>query len=129
VLVWMIQMALADGNLDPRERQMLAGVAQSRNISPDRLEAMIAAARGGRVDLPMPSGPREGRQWLEAMAQAAMADGNLSRDEYSLLRSAGMRLGMGEFDLQMMVKQLRRGRYVDAKVALRGPRNGDGHPS
>jgi predicted nucleic acid-binding Zn ribbon protein len=126
LLAWMIQMAVADGELSSRERGMLARVADRRGVSSDRLEAMITAAGHRQIDLPMPSGPKEGRQWITAMAQEALADGNIASEEYALLRQTGARIGMVEYDVKTLIQQLRSDAYKTSKDALRGARQNNG---
>jgi len=126
MLVWMIQMALADGTIDPTERDMLEKVALRRNVPRTQLEAMIAAAQQGNVDLPRPAGEQETQRWLQAMAQEAIADGKMAPEELALLTSAGARGGLSDWDVQMLVKRVRADMYGAAQEALRRKRSGSG---
>src|SRR5205814_1855101 len=119
LLAWMVQMALADGQVDERESRMLNFVAQRRGIGREQLESMIAAARHGQLDVPMPSGPQESREWLTAMATAALADGKITADEQSLLLATARRIGLAEEDVRLMLQRLRTEAYARSKQVLR----------
>jgi uncharacterized tellurite resistance protein B-like protein len=121
-LAWMIQMAAADGEVSPRERNMLAAVTRRRGMPQAQLDTMIAAATQGTLDLPTPKGAAQAQEWLTAMAQEAMADGNLSRDEYALLQKTGQRVGLVDYDIRRLIRRVRGSAYDDAKAALRGDR-------
>jgi predicted lipid-binding transport protein (Tim44 family)/uncharacterized tellurite resistance protein B-like protein len=121
-LAWMIQMAAADGEVSPRERNMLAAVARRRAMPQTQLDTLIAAATQGTLDLPAPKGSAQAQEWLTAMAQEAMADGNLSREEYALLQKTGQRVGLVDYDIRMLIRRVRGSAYDDAKAALRGNR-------
>lgn len=128
LLAWMIHMALSDGQLDRREHDMLSRVAAKRAVPRARLEAMIAAARHEHVDLPQPADARQSREWIRAMASAALADGKLSKDEYHLLLSTGRRAGLAEYDVRALVRKLRADTFAVAKEALRNNDMGSGRP-
>jgi hypothetical protein len=83
---------------------------------------MLAAATAGTLDLPTPQTPEQAREWVTAMARQAMADGNLSRQEYALLHQTGLRAGLVDYDIRALLRRVRGGVYDEAKAALRGPR-------
>jgi predicted lipid-binding transport protein (Tim44 family) len=129
MIAWMIQMSLADGQIDERESQMIYRVAQRRNISRERVDTMLAAARASQLDLPTPLGPEESKQWLRAMAWAALADGKLSREEQSLLLATAGRIGLSTDDVKEMLQKLRAEMYARSKQALRDSRNAGPPPT
>ena len=122
VLAWMASVAVVDGHVDEKERQLLTRVADRRHVPAERVEALLSAASRNELDLAMPHDVQQSRQWLGAMASAALVDGNLSRDEYSLLRHTGARLGLSDYDVRMLVKRTRADAYDRAKLALREAR-------
>jgi uncharacterized tellurite resistance protein B-like protein len=122
VLAWMASVAVVDGHVDEKERQLLSRVAERRHVPAERVEALLSAASRNELELPMPHDVQQSRQWLGAMASAALVDGNLSRDEYSLLRHTGARLGLSDYDVRMLVKRTRTEAYDRAKGALRQAR-------
>jgi hypothetical protein len=68
----------------------------------------------------MPASRAQAEAWLRMMAQTAMADGNLSREEFALLRAAGERVGFGSVDMELLVKRVRSDAYASARATLRG---------
>ena len=115
----MASMAVVDGHVDPKERYLIARVAQRKVVPPARVEALIAAAERGELDLPMPADPQEARRWLESMASAALADGNLSREEHALLRRTGQRIGLADYDVRLLLNRTRTEALEKAKGALK----------
>jgi predicted lipid-binding transport protein (Tim44 family)/uncharacterized tellurite resistance protein B-like protein len=107
VLAWMVQMAASDGQIDEREKRMLIASGAQRKLPPDRVEGMIAAMASGGMQAPEPRDREEAMAWLRKMAGMALADGTISKEEAYLLRKAGARLGYGDSDLKMMLKQKR----------------------
>ncbi|MEO6437014.1 MAG: TIM44-like domain-containing protein, partial [Tepidisphaeraceae bacterium] len=124
VLAWMASMAAADRHVDAKEMQLLSRVAAKRKVPQSRVDALLAAAGRSELDLPTPQDAQQSKQWLTAMASAALVDGNLSRDEYNLLLHTGGRMGMGEYDVKMLLRKTRSDALARAKEALRAKRNG-----
>jgi hypothetical protein len=124
VLAWMVQMAAVDGHVVQGELEMLTGVARNHNIPRERVDQMIRAALRNQLDTPLPATPVEAKSWLAEMARAALADGQISSQESQMLLATGSRVGMVEFDIKMLIKDLRGQMYREAKDALRSNRNG-----
>jgi tellurite resistance protein len=118
-LAWMIGVALVDGQLDPRERQMLARAAEARQLTSQQLDAMITAAQQRNLDLDVPADSRVAKTWLAAMIQTALVDGNFTRQEYALIRRTGLRAGVADYDIRLLVRSLRRSAFSAARSALR----------
>jgi DnaJ-domain-containing protein 1 len=127
MLAWMVKTALADGQLDDRERALLESVAARHRVPPDRLEGMLAAARSGTLDVPAPVDAGDAREHLRAIARVALADGKLAPAENALLRNAGRRLGLSDYDIGQLLRGARRELYADARQHLRAARNGMGN--
>jgi uncharacterized tellurite resistance protein B-like protein len=124
-LAWMIKMTLADGQLDPGERELLESYARSNNIPENRVEQMLAAARANSLDVPMPADNNEARAHLEVMARAALADGKITKEESALLQSAGERLGLSEYDVQQLIRRTRSDLFAEARQSLRAKNSGN----
>jgi uncharacterized tellurite resistance protein B-like protein len=120
LLSWLIKMAYADGTITPTEAEMLSRVADRRGVSSNQLDAMMSAVQHGEMDVTMPASRAQAEAWLRMMAQTAMADGNLSREEFALLRAAGERVGFGSVDMELLVKRVRSDAYASARATLRG---------
>jgi tellurite resistance protein len=120
LLAWAVKEALADGEIDPTERSVLEGIAAQSGISAEQLNQMIDAAGRGELDVPEPASRTEAEAWMAAMANIAMADGKLTKEEFDMLRMLGNKFDIGEYDVKMLLKRMRGGQYAQAAAALRG---------
>lgn len=117
-LAWMAKLAVCDGQLDPRERELLVDVARRHDVPTDRLQALLAAARNGNFDPPAPADDAQARQWLTAMADAALADGQIAHAESEMLLKTGQRIGLSRYDVQQLLAQRRTALYAAARHAI-----------
>jgi hypothetical protein len=122
LLAWMVKVATADGNVDPREREQLVNFATGWNVPLDRVDGMIAAGLRGDLAVPKPHDSHEARAWLEAMATEAWADGKVTREELELLKSVAVPAGLGDYDVDQIVKSARAKLYQESAAALRARR-------
>ena len=120
LLAWIIKVATADGNDDPRERQQIAAFAVRWGVPTDQLGAMVDAGLRGDLAVPDPHDAAEARQWVFAMATTAWADGKITRGEADLIRAVGNRAGLAEADVNQLVAKARARLYQNAAAALRG---------
>ncbi|HYW79207.1 MAG TPA: TIM44-like domain-containing protein, partial [Thermoguttaceae bacterium] len=123
LLAWTIKLALADNELDAKEMAMLDRVARARGIRPQQLETIIAATRNGQMDVPQPKDREETQQWLEVMADIALADGRIHPAEADLLVQAGEQLQWSRYDLKMLLKRRKTMLYDKARVKLKQKRS------
>ncbi len=119
LLAWAVKTALADNQLDARERAMLEQVARHRHVPAHELEMLIEAAGQGQLDAPEPADPDQARDWLSAMADISLSDGVVRRDEYKLLCQAGSQLGMSSYDVKQLLRERRTHLYRSARDRLR----------
>lgn len=119
LLAWMIKAALADGQASDAELHSVRQVAARRYVPPEQVESMVRAAQAGQLDVPEPRDRDEARGWLAAMASVALADGKVSGEEYDLLRTAGQRSGLSDYDVKLLLKRTRGEAYGQATAALR----------
>jgi uncharacterized tellurite resistance protein B-like protein len=126
-LAWMIKMTCSDGHIDDRERELLASMASRHHVPHARLEQMLAAARANQLEVPEPADADEASAHLRSMAAVALADGKITRSEYTLLKEAGGRLGLGAHDINQLIRRAKTDLYKGAKRQLREERrhNGD----
>ena len=119
LIAWMIQMALADNHLDDQEHALLRRVAAARNVSPSRLEILIATAREGTMEIPQPDNSEQARRWLTAMVDTSLSDGKIHADEVALLKQAGASLNYSAYDINTLFKQRKTKLYRKAREDLR----------
>ena len=125
LLSWAVKMALADNQLDERERELLQQVARHRHIPPEQLETLIQAAEHGQLEAPQPIDPEEARRWLVAMADMSLSDGRTLQSEYQLLCQAGAQLNMNPYDVKQLLRQRRTDLYQAARQRIREARQND----
>jgi uncharacterized tellurite resistance protein B-like protein len=119
LLAWLVKLSLADGVTTYGERERLEAVAAKYRVPKRELDRLLSAAANNQLQ---PSEPRdldEAKRWLEAMVDVAVADGRLQPEELALLRSAGARLGYGDYDLDLLVRRHRHDLFVVARDRLR----------
>lgn len=117
---WMINVLMADGRIDPKERKLLFTYAEACGIPKQRMEQLLTQAlQGGIIDAPEPGNRQEARAWLVDMTRMALSDGSISKEEEQLLIHMGKRLGFSIYDLKQVVIKTRRAMYQEAKSTLR----------
>jgi len=121
LLAWTLQLALADNEIDATERKLIHHVAKTRHISSERVDALIASNGNGEIDLASPSDIQEGRRWLEAMADAGLADGRIEPAELTMLTQAGTSLGYSRYDVQQILRSRQRSLYRQAREEMKAP--------
>lgn len=117
---WMMNVLMADGRIDAKERALLMHYASEHGIADQRMEELLnQALQGGTIDVQEPRTRQEARAWLVDMTRMALADGSISKEEERLLIHMGKRLGFSLYDLKQVVAKTRRQMYQEAKRALR----------
>jgi len=118
LLVWAVKTALADNQLDARERTMLEQVARHRHVPSQQLDMLIEAAEQGQLESPEPADREQARRWLAAMADVSLSDGVVRRNEYNLLCLVGAQLGLSPYDVKQLLRQRRTDLYQSARQRL-----------
>lgn len=119
---WVIQMVMADGQLDPKEEQCVRQVAEKRGVAPEQVTAMLHSAQRGELQMVMPLDQGEARGWLEAMIEAAFADGVLASQELTLLERLAETQQLSSADLKLMIRQVQTRLFQQSREALRQQR-------
>ncbi|NLI79116.1 MAG: TIM44-like domain-containing protein [Candidatus Riflebacteria bacterium] len=101
----MIQMALADGRIDPPEMKLLREAAAGCGIREPRLQAMIREMQAGRVHVPEVGSPEAAKGFLQAAARVALADGTLDPAEEQSFHRLAKLLGYSEADVKQILGQ------------------------
>lgn len=121
-LVWMAKMSLVDGHLEKRERKMLKETADRYHVSEEKLQAIITAAETGQIELPPVNDREAAKAQLAAMTRCALADGKISPDEDRLLHTTAEQLGLGRYDIDLLIKRTRADLLQEARAALKAER-------
>ena len=101
----MIKTAIADEEVDAKERALLHDVGTRRKIPSQTVDAMISAAADGKLETIEPRNREEAQDWITHMTDLTLVDGKITRGELALLEQAGSHLGMGRYDLTQLVKK------------------------
>ena len=100
-------MMLVDGEIDPAERSLLNEFAESRNMSPARLELIIKSVNNGTMEPKLPTEPQVCVKYIEAMATMCLADGKINPKEAELLYTLGIKMGFDKNQVRNFIKELR----------------------
>ncbi len=100
-------LALAEGGLHRKEYRYLAEWGKRNGVTSERMEQLFAAARK-----PLNPGHPANREDLELLVCMAMADGVLSKQEWSMLMGFGSRIGLAETEVRSMIRDVESGAAV-----------------
>jgi uncharacterized tellurite resistance protein B-like protein len=113
-----ILISAADGEISAAEERALARLAANSYLPRRRFEEMLEAAREGRLEAPTPEGRAEALEWLRAMIEAALADGDLAGAEVRVMRAMASRFGISAADLRMLAARERTRAIRSARAEL-----------
>ncbi len=119
MLSWATAMVLADGEVTVEETQQLQKLALKFGLPPESVETLIDASRCGNLQPPQPENNEQARKWLTTMADIALADGKIQREEARLLQQMGNRLGLQDYDLKLLLQKRKAELYRTAREELR----------
>jgi len=116
---WMIQVMLADGHIDDKEKQTLLAFAKGHGISRERIESMISSMKAGRLNVVMPKDDNEAREWLEIMAEMVLADGKITAPEQQAMLNMAKRLNITQADINRIINRKRTDLYQQSKQHIK----------
>jgi hypothetical protein len=108
----------AHGMADDRERAFLLAYADRRGVEPSRAEEMLQAALAKRLQVPAPKDAAEAEVMLRGLIRMGLSDGRIPDGERALMTAFGGRLGLGEKDVNAMIKEERSALHARASAAL-----------
>ena len=123
LLIWIVKMALADQQLDDRERKLLVRMAQNQQVPLDELNALVLSAEQGTLEAPTPANGEQGREWLVAMADMSVRDGKVQAAEYQMLRQVGAKLNWTDYNIKRLLRERHTRMYQAARQDLRTARS------
>ena len=116
---------LADGVIDPKEEKHLRKMAAKHNIESTRLYELIHEVQTeNKVHLPAVDDWNKRNAFLKALVQMCLADGNVSADERSTLKSLVGHMGYSDIDIDTMIKSERAVLYAASRVAIKESKRG-----
>jgi hypothetical protein len=104
---WMIFVMLSDSVIDDNEMKLLKKFAQQRGLTEKRVNELIESAENGILEVPVPQGTQEAREWLAAAVEMAFSDGVLTPEETRLLFAMGEKHGFTRMDVKQLIAKER----------------------
>jgi predicted lipid-binding transport protein (Tim44 family)/uncharacterized tellurite resistance protein B-like protein len=116
---WIAYVMLVDGEVDPKEEQLLRTFAGNHGVGEQQLAQIIEAAKQGQLEVCVPNDLAEARQWLEAMAEMALADGFIAKEEQDAMIALGQHLQLTKYDVMTTIAKTRKRLYQQEKDRVR----------
>jgi uncharacterized tellurite resistance protein B-like protein len=117
---WLINVMLADGKIDPKERKLIFDYTDARGVPKHQAEQLLSQAmQWGKLEAPEPGSKDEARAWLIDMSRMALVDGFVSKEEHQMLLLMGKKLGFSGYDIKQLIAKTKREMYKEAKTNLR----------
>ncbi len=108
LLVWMIDVILADGKIEPGELDILWNYCEKQGVDKETVKNFVIQARKqGTLTATAPQSKEETLSWLQALILAGLADGSITRNELSILRLAGQKSGFSDFEINRLIFNIR----------------------
>jgi len=119
LVAWTARVAACDGVIDAHERVGLETLARRAGLAPGRLDDIVrdALAPGARTP-PGPATIDAARDWIEAAARVALADGVVTRAEAALIARLAESAGLTAADADVIVNRVKAETYRRAKEEL-----------
>lgn len=117
LLTWAIQLSLADGKIDKRERAAIDEIARRAGVGREDVATLISLARGEQLDLDSPADAEQAKAWLDTMIGIALSDGQMSNREFAWIRHVGQKCGLSDADIKLAAKREQARLYAAARDA------------
>jgi hypothetical protein len=92
-LIPIVHMMMVDGDMGPREMELLAAHTASIGVSAERFQRVLERAKSGGP-FPLPTSPEQKLEVLAAAAAMMTVDGNIAVSELGLLHVLGASMGI-----------------------------------
>ncbi|MDE1976570.1 MAG: Tim44 domain-containing protein [Elusimicrobia bacterium] len=109
----------ANGRQTPETEGMMTALARRYGIAPEKIPALLDAARSGQVRMPVPKNKEEARACLQGFSRLILMEGPVTRAEAGLLNEFAARYGYSRADVRLVFRAERLALYRRAKAALR----------
>jgi tellurite resistance protein len=108
---------LADGEIDPQEKELLESMSKAKGVSPEKLNMLIGSVQAGTMEIPVPESSETAKELLRCMVMMCLMDGKVTSSERDLLKTLASRMGYTDIDIQQMIKRERMELFKKAKQA------------
>ena len=126
MLKWTIAMMLADGQIDPKEREIIDEYGLRRGIVKSQIDSLVQEIKSHSspvdyvaesTDLPMEL------DLMRMLIQVAFADGKVAKEEIAMLRYVGKRMNLDEDQIRRMLTEERMRLYRMSKAVIKESKN------
>ena len=120
LLLCVIGVMGADGEVAPKEQSLLQGMAARRGITAERLLILQARVREDGEIRAIESGELEiNREFLRALVRMCLADGKVTQQERKLIKSLVAHMSYRDADINQVINQERAILYRQSKQQLK----------
>jgi hypothetical protein len=107
LMEWVIQTVAADQLLKTEERKAVATLCLKLGLDEHYAEGLLKAATQRHGESVLPPDHITGRKWIEAIADIALADGEVSEEERSLMSQLGHCMEWSDIDIKLLINKRR----------------------
>ncbi|MEM6472755.1 MAG: TIM44-like domain-containing protein [Planctomycetota bacterium] len=124
LLISLCKLIAVDGQLDPKEQELVVDLAKRRGVEGERLKQVFASAVADDTEIELPKEPGQAKVFMDHLLRASLIDGRVTRSEVELLRQASKQLHWSDADLKLALKRTRKELHQQAKQILRDHKSG-----
>ncbi len=126
MLKWTIAMMLADGQIDPKEREIIDEYGLRRGVVKSQIDSLVSEIQAqsnpvdyvaNSTDLPMEL------DLMRMLIQVAFADGKVTKEEIAMLRYVGKRMNLDEDQIRRLLTEERMRLYRMSKAVIKESKN------
>ncbi|QDT33193.1 TIM44-like domain-containing protein [Thalassoglobus polymorphus] len=118
-LAVLAKVMLIDGDFNEKERAAIYRLGARRGLSTERVDEYIQHASARSTNIPTPEDPRQASAYLEQLIHVVLADGQITRQEKTLLKKFADHVGLADADVKMAINRERKRSYQAARQELR----------
>lgn len=118
LLLAVAKMVMSDGELHPRERNLITKMANRRGVKGECLEQILAAALATTDPIQVPQSTGVKRQFMDQLIRSALIDGRITRKELQLLMQISKQFNWTNADLKYAVARNRSALFKQSKAII-----------
>lgn len=104
VIMVSAQILMADGTIDPKEKQLLTSIGAKYGINAVEMDEILDAISQGLVYVPKPDSQSPlALETLRVAAKMALADGVVTDDEIDAIANLGLQMGYTKIDVMQII--------------------------
>ncbi len=105
IIMVSAQILMADGVIDPREKQLLTNIGVKYGMTDVEIDEVLDSIRQGLVYVPKPDSQSVlALETLRVAAKMALADGVVTDDEVDAIANLGLQMGYTKIDVMRIIK-------------------------